>query len=150
TYHAPEFRVNMNYSLSHDQSVKAGFNTLQQYIHMLSNTTSISPTDTWKLSDAHIKPQQGGQATLGYYRNWRGNAIEASIEGYYKYMDNYLDYKSGAVLLMNDAIEQEVVGTQGRAYGVELLMKKNTGRLNGWLSYTYSKVEQRTLGKGGE
>lgn len=150
TYHGPEFRVNLNYSLSQDQSVKVGFNTLQQYIHMLSNTTSISPTDTWKLSDAHIKPQQGGQATLGYYRNWRGNAIEASIEGYYKYMDNYLDYKGGAVLLMNDAIEQEVVGTQGRAYGVELLMKKNTGRLNGWFSYTYSKVEQRTLGKGGE
>lgn len=150
TYHAPEFRVNLNYLLSQEQSVKIGFNTLQQYIHMLSNTTSISPTDTWKLSDSHIKPQQGGQATLGYYRNWRNNTIETSIEGYYKYMDNYLDYKSGAVLLMNDAIEQEVVGTEGRAYGVELLVKKNTGRLSGWFSYTYSKVEQRALGKEGE
>ncbi len=146
TYHAPEFRLSARYALSPNSSVKAGYNSLRQYIHMLSNTTAITPTDTWKLSDAHIKPQFGDQASLGYYQNFRSNTIETSVELYYKRMHDYLDYKSGAVLLMNERIETDVIDTEARAYGIEFLVKKLSGKLNGWASYTYSRVEQRTVG----
>lgn len=145
TYHAPEWRVSGRYILSPKSSMKLGYNSLMQYIHMLSNTTAITPTDTWKLSDAHIRPQYGDQFSLGWYRNFDSDRIETSVELYYKRMEDYLDYKGGARLLMNRQIHEDVLGTEARAYGAEFLIKKQTGRLNGWLSYTYSKVEQRTV-----
>ncbi|MCD8539487.1 MAG: hypothetical protein LRY55_06730 [Leadbetterella sp.] len=114
---------------------------------MLSNTTAATPTDSWKLSDLHIKPQFGDQVSLGYYRNMASSKVETSVEVYYKRIHNYLDYKSGAVLLMNETIETDVLGTEARAYGLELMAKKNTGKLNGWISYTLSKVQQRTTGE---
>src|SRR5690349_4397916 len=107
---------------------------------MLSNTVSVSPSDIWKLSDPVIKPQQGYQLSLGYYKNFRNNTIETSLEVYYKKIKNYLDYKSGAVLLMNHHIETDVVNTRGKAYGAELSIKKKSGKLTGWLSYTYSRT----------
>lgn len=113
---------------------------------MLSNTTAISPTDTWKLSDAHIKPQTGDQYSIGYYRNFKANTIETSIEAYYKTLDNFLDFRGGALLTMNHHIETDVIGTQGRAYGLELMLKKVTGKLNGWISYTYSRSFLKTAG----
>jgi hypothetical protein len=113
---------------------------MQQYIHMLSNTTNISPTDIWKLSDPNIRPQQGQQISLGFYKNFRSNTIETSVEVYYKKMKNYLDYKSGANLLLNHHIETDVLNTRGKAYGAEFLLKKSIGKINGWLSYTYSKT----------
>lgn len=140
TYGAPEIRLSARYALPGNASLKFSFNTLQQYIHMLSNTVAISPTDIWKLSDPHLKPQQGDQVSLGYYRNLKNNTIEASIEVYYKWIRNYLDYKSGATLLLNPHIETDVLTTKGRAYGVEFLLRKPAGRLNGWLSYTYSRT----------
>ena len=140
TYTAPEIRLSARYQLSGDESLKFSFNTLDQYIHMLSNTVSVSPTDIWKLSDPHIKPQQGQQISLGYYRNFMANTIEASVEIYYKWIKNYLDYKSGATLLLNDHIETDVLETKGKAYGVEFLLRKQTGKFNGWLSYTYSRT----------
>lgn len=139
TYMAPEIRFSARYTLTPTSSVKASFNTLQQYIHMLSNTTAISPTDIWKLSDAHIKPQQGKQVSIGFYKNFKSNTIETSVELYYKWIDNYLDYKSGATLVMNHHIETDVFATKGKSYGVEVLIKKATGKLNGWLSYNYSR-----------
>ena len=139
TYMAPEIRFSARYTLSPTSSVKASFNTLQQYIHMLSNTTAVSPTDIWKLSDAHIKPQEGKQVSIGFYKNFKDNTIETSVELYYKWIDNYLDYKSGATLIMNHHIETDVFATKGKSYGVELLIKKSTGKLNGWLTYTYSR-----------
>lgn len=150
TYHAPEIRFNVNYMLDNSSSLKLGFNTLQQYIHMLSSTTSISPTDIWKLSDSNIKPQQGGQVAGGYYKNWYRSGLEVSIEAYYKYINNYLDYKSGAVLLMNDAIEMDVIGTRAKSYGVEFQLKKVTGRVSGWVSYSYSRALQRAIGVEGD
>jgi hypothetical protein len=144
TYNSPEFRIGARYAFSNYSSVKLGYNSLRQYIHMLSNTTSATPTDSWKLSDSHIKPQFGDQVSLGYYQNFPSRKIETSVEVYYKRMHDYLDYKSGARLLMNKTIETDVVGTEARAYGIELLAKKSTGKLNGWVSYTYSKVQQRT------
>ena len=140
TYSAPEIRVSARYSLSENTSLKASFNTTQQYIHVLSNTTNISPTDIWKLSDPNIKPQQGQQISLGLYQNFRSNSIETSVEVYYKKMKDYLDYKSGANLVLNHHIETDVFETRGKAYGIEFLIKKNTGKLNGWISYTYSRT----------
>jgi len=140
TYHGPEFRMALRLSLSENASLKASFNTLRQYIHLLSNTTAISPTDIWKLSDPHIKPQLGEQVSLGYYQNFKSNTIETSIEVYYKRLRNFLDYKSGASIVLNHSIETDVINTNGKSYGVELMLKKNNGKLNGWISYTYSRT----------
>jgi hypothetical protein len=140
TYRAPEYRVTARYSLSDASSIKLSFNSLRQYIHTLSNTTAVSPTDVWKLSDPNIQPQQGYQVSAGYYRNFKSNTIETSIEVYYKKLEHYLDYKSGATLLMNHHIETDIINTKGKAYGTELLIKKNAGKINGWLSYTYSRT----------
>lgn len=140
-YHGPEFRISGRYLINEETSVKAGFNSMYQYIHMLTNTTTISPTDTWKLSDKNIKPQSGWQAAAGFYKTLNNNIIELSLEGYYKRIDNYLDYKSGAVIVMNPNIADDVIETMGKAWGVEFMLKKNIGRLNGWLSYTYSSIK---------
>ncbi|MEB2784912.1 TonB-dependent receptor [Algoriphagus persicinus] len=144
TYHGPEFRVSARYSLDNKSSVKAGFNTMRQNIHLLSNTSSISPTDSWKLSDTYIRPQTGGQASLGYYRNLAKNKLEFSTEVYYRYMANLLDYRSGANIILNENIEQDVLNSDGKAYGVEVLLKKSTGLLQGSLAYTYSRSLMKT------
>lgn len=140
TYGGPEYRLSLRYLLSEKYSLKAGVNTTRQYIHMLSNTAAMAPTDTWKLSDANIAPQSGTQYSLGLYRNFKSNTIETSVEFYYKTIKNYLDYKSGADLVMNQHIETDVIGTKGRAYGAEIMIKKSAGKFNGWLSYTYSRI----------
>jgi hypothetical protein len=140
TYGAPEYRLSARFVLTDDLSLKAGYNTQHQYIHMLSNTTSIAPTDIWKLSDPNIRPQHGDQVSLGLYKNFKSNTIETSIEVYYKRIGDYLDYKSGAQLVMNHHIETDVLETKGKAYGVELLIKKLTGKINGWFSYTWSRT----------
>jgi hypothetical protein len=139
TYKGPEFRLSVKYMLTDAASVKASFNRLRQYIHLLSNTTSMSPTDTWKLSDAHLRPQVGDQLSLGFYKNLKNNTIEASVETYYKTMHDFVDYKSGASLLLNHHLETDVINAEGQAYGVEVMMKKMTGKINGWVSYTWSR-----------
>lgn len=144
TYHGPEYRLGATFLLNANLSIKAGYNTQRQYIHMMSNTTSMSPTDTWKLSDLNIAPQTGEQFSLGIYKNFKSNSIETSIEAYYKNISNFLDYKSGAQLILNHKIEQDVLPTQGKAYGIEFLLKKSVGQLNGWISYTYSKIMLKT------
>jgi hypothetical protein len=140
TYALPEIRLSARYSLTNTASLKFSFNTMAQYIHVISNTTNISPTDIWKLSDPNIKPQQGQQISLGVYKNFRQNSYETSVEVYYKQMQDYLDYKSGANLLLNHHLETDVFETKGQAYGIEFLLKKTTGKLNGWISYTYSRT----------
>jgi hypothetical protein len=140
TYSGPEIRVSARYQLGDNLSIKGGYNTLRQYIHLLSNTTAISPTDVWQLSDPNIKPQYGDQVSLGLYHNLKSNTIETSVEVYYKRLRDYLDYKSGANLVLNHHIETDVVGTQGKAYGIEFLVKKATGKANGWISYAYSRT----------
>jgi hypothetical protein len=106
---------------------------------MLSNTTAITPTDIWKLSDSHIRPQVGDQFSVGFYKNMRKNSIDVSVEAYYKTMDNTVDFKNGAVLLLNPHLETDVVNARGKAYGIEFMLKKALGKLNGWISYTYSR-----------
>ncbi len=140
TYGGPEYRLGLRYVIDETLSVKAGYNTQQQFIHSLSNTNAMAPTDIWKLSDPNIKPQTGDQISLGIYKNLHSNTIETSLEVYYKNINNYLDYKSGAKLVMNHHIETDVIETQGKAYGVEFLVKKIAGKLNGWISYTWSRV----------
>ena len=140
TYQGPEWRLSMRYAFSESFSIKAAYNSLRQYIHMLSNTTAIAPTDIWKLSDPNIRPQQGDQVSLGFYKNFKSNVIETSVEVYYKKLRNYLDYKPGATLVLNHHIETDVMNTKGKAYGAEVMIKKTQGKLNGWLSYTYSRI----------
>lgn len=140
TYGAPETRLSIRYLFNTDLSIKLGYNSQQQYIHSISNTASISPTDIWKLSDPNIKPQSGEQFSMGIYKNMNSNNIETSFEIYYKNIKNYLDFRSGAQLILSHHIETEVIGTKGKAYGAEFLIKKNNGKLNGWLSYTWSRV----------
>lgn len=140
TYQSPEVRLTARFVITENLSLKAGYNRQNQFIHVLSNTASIAPTDIWKLSDPNIHPQSGDQVSLGLYKNFKSNTIETSVEVYYKTMDHFLDYKSGAELVMNHHIETDVLSTHGKAYGVELLIKKSTGKLNGWISYTYSRT----------
>lgn len=137
TYGGPEARVSARYLLSDSLSIKASFNNMNQFIHTLSNNTTVSAIDTWKLSDSHIKPQTANQLSLGVYKN-TGN-YEFSLEGFYKTQNNIVDFKTGADLLLNENIETEVIQGKGKAYGVELLIRKNSGKLNGWLGYTYSR-----------
>jgi hypothetical protein len=140
TYNGPEVRVSARYTVNSNFSIKAGYNTLRQYIHLLSSSTSISPTDIYKLSDPNIRPQFGDQVSLGFYNNSKQNTIETSVEVYYKRIKNYLDYKSGATLVLNHNIETDLLNTRGKAYGAEFMVRKNTGMLNGWMSYTYSRT----------
>lgn len=140
-YGGPEVRLSARYSFTPSFSVKASYNNNYQFIHTLSNNTTASPTDTWKLSDYNIKPQTANQYSLGLYKNLDGNVYEFSLEGYYKQLKNTVDYKVGAELLLNNSIESEILQGDGRAYGVEFLVKKNKGRLNGWIGYTYSKSQ---------
>ena len=143
TYHAPEIRLSARYALMENLSLKAGFNTMHQYIHKVSNTSIMSPTDIWKLSDLNIKPQNGWQVAAGIYHETAGKKYELSAEVYYKHIGDYLNYRSSAVLLMNHHLETDVISTKGRAYGVELQVKKLVGTLNGWVSYTYSRSQLR-------
>lgn len=139
TYGGPEIRSSLRYSLTKSFSLKAGFNSTYQYIHTLSNNTTASPTDTWRLSNLNIKPQQANQISFGLFKNLNGNEYELSLESYYKTSKNILDYKVGANLLLNQNIESDILQGKGKAYGVEFLLKKNKGRLNGWLGYSYSR-----------
>ncbi|MEE9363369.1 MAG: TonB-dependent receptor [Cellulophaga sp.] len=137
TYGGPEIRTSARYFLTQGLSIKAGYSSTYQFIHTLSNNTTQSPLDTWKLSDANIKPQQANQFNFGVYKNL--DAYELSIETYYKTAKNILDYKIGADLLLNELIETEVFQGVGKSYGVELLVKKSKGDFNGWLAYSYSR-----------
>ena len=147
TYMGPEFRLSTRYLLTDNLSVKAGFNTMRQYIHKISNTVVMSPTDTWKLSDTNIPPQKGWQLATGLYYNTPKRIWLASMEVYYKKMNDYLDYRSGANLLMNHHIETDLISTEGYAYGMEFSLRKEVGKLNGWASYTYSRTFLRQSGE---
>jgi Outer membrane cobalamin receptor protein len=148
-YGFPEIRLSGKYSFLDNLSLKAGFNSMRQYIHLLSNTASISPMDTWKLCDENIKPQDGWQAAAGLYWTLSEKSVDFSLETYYKRVINALDYKSGATLVMNENLADDLVTTRGKAYGVEFMVKKPLGKLNGWVSYTYSRSLLQETGDRG-
>lgn len=142
-YYGLEPRLSLKYTLNNSSSLKLSFNRMQQYIHTISNTVAVSPIDTWKPSDLYIKPQTTDQISLGYFRNFKDDKIETSVEVYYKRLDNILEYKNGATVLLNENIEQVLLNGKGRAYGIEAYVKKSYGKLTGWMSYTYSRSERR-------
>lgn len=139
TYFNPEPRISARYLINPSLSIKGGYGRTYQYIHRLSNNTTISPIDTWKISDSNIKPQSADQFTFGLFKNIDGNKYELSLEGFYKRSDNILDFKTGAQILLNENIVLETLQGEGKSYGLEFLIRKNKGKLNGWLGYTYSR-----------
>ena len=144
-YLTPEVRLSGKYSLRDNLSIKAGFNTMSQHIHLISNTSSISPIDTWQLSTDRIRPQTGWQAAAGLYWTVADGTVDLTLEGYYKRSAHQLDYKSGATTLMNPHLADDLVETYGKAYGVELMAKKTSGKLTGWISYSYSRSLLREM-----
>ncbi|PCJ96547.1 MAG: hypothetical protein COA50_07155 [Flavobacteriaceae bacterium] len=141
-----EPRASLAYQLNEFSSVKAGYSRVAQYIHLLSNTSSVTPLDVWTPSGQYIKPQLSDQFALGYFRNFKDKAYSLEVETYYKTTDNRIDYLDGSDLIGNNTIETEILNGESRAYGLELLVRKNEGKFTGWVAYTLSKSEQRTLG----
>lgn len=140
TQGGPEPRLAINYQINERSSVKGSYNRIYQFIHLLSNSTSSTPTDVWVPSSNNVKPQISDQWSLGYFRNFKKNLFESSLEIYYKNLQNQIDYKNGADLVFNSTVEAELVFGRGWAYGAEYLLRKNYGRLTGWLGYTWSKT----------
>lgn len=140
TYQGWEPRAALRIGLNTQSSIKVSYNRLRQNTHLISNTASITPTDIWKLSDPYLPPQIGDQYAIGFFRNVFNNSIETSVEFYYKDILNLVEYRDGATLLMNEQLEADLLSGTGQAYGAELLISKNIGRLTGWLAYTYSRT----------
>ena len=141
-----EPRASFRYQLTNASSIKGSYNRMNQYIHLISNTTASTPIDIWQPSTNNIKPQQGDQLALGYFRNFSRNAYETSAEVYYKWTKNQVDYIDGADLFINEFLESQLLTGIGRAYGLELFAKKNSGKLTGWVSYTLGKSELKVDG----
>lgn len=142
-----EPRFSIGYQINEDQSVKASYNRMVQYLQLISNTSSPTPLDVWTPSDKFIKPQIADQVAVGYFKNLKENKYSLEIESYYKEVQNRLDYIDGANLVANKALEQVILNGQLRSYGLEIMFRKNEGQFNGWISYTLSKSEQRTPGR---
>ncbi|WP_298506971.1 TonB-dependent receptor [uncultured Maribacter sp.] len=139
-----EPRASMAYELNENSSVKLGYSRVAQYIHLLSNTSSVTPLDVWTPSGKFVKPQVSDQFALGYFRNFKDEAYSLELETYYKTTDNRIDYIDGSDLIGTNTIETEILNGESRAYGLEVLFRKNTGKFTGWIAYTLSKSEQRT------
>ncbi|MEA2043304.1 MAG: hypothetical protein U9N85_12250 [Bacteroidota bacterium] len=140
SYFHPDIRFSANYMINGNTSVKVGMNYMYQYIFMMSNTIAASPTSKWKLSDKYLSPMHGLQYSVGFYTNFSENNYEFSVEGYYKDITNYKDYKNGANIAFSQTPETELLEGDLNSYGVELMLKKTRGKLNGWINYTYSKA----------
>lgn len=141
-----EPRFSIAYQITSNSSVKASYNRMSQYLHLLSNTNSPTPLDVWSPSGKYIKPQLLDQFAIGYFKNFNNDDYSLEFEGFYKTIKNRIDYIDGADLIANNAIEQVILNGKARAYGLELLLRKNSGRFKGWLAYTLSKSEQQTKG----
>ncbi|WP_149276057.1 TonB-dependent receptor [Pareuzebyella sediminis] len=150
TFNNLEPRVALAYTLDDDNSIKASYTRLAQYLHLLSNTNSPTPLDVWTPSGPFIKPQLLDQYALGYFRNIGNGDYSFETEAFYKDIANRIDYIDGANLIANDAIEQVILNGEARAYGLEFLLRKNEGKFQGWLAYTLSKSEQKTPGRTSE
>lgn len=146
SYFGIEPRLSLNYRLSEDKSIKASYNRMAQYLHLMSNSTSGQPTDTWTPSSYNVKPLDVNQFALGYFQNFADNQFEFSAEAYYKDMQNVTDYKDGTDIMLNENIESYILQGKGRSYGAEFYLKKKHGRFTGWLSYTLSSTENKIDG----
>jgi hypothetical protein len=144
-----EPRLSLNYLINESASLKAGYNRMYQYIHLLSTATSPTPLDIYTPSSSFIKPQIADQLAVGFFKNLNNSQYELSIEAYYKWMQNQFDFIDGASPLLNNAPETILLNGSARAYGLEMMIKKSEGNLTGWISYTLSKAERRTPGING-
>ena len=139
TYHGLEPRISLRYSLTANSSIKVGYNRIYQYLHLVTNTTAVTPIDIWQPSGSYFKPQMADQFSLGYFRNLRKGKFDFFVESYYKSIANILDFKDGANLILNKHIETDLLQGKGTAYGVETQLAKVAGRLVGSVSYAYSR-----------
>ena len=146
TYFIPEPRASASYTLNDVSSLKLGYARNSQYLHLISNSTTTNPTDKWVGSNNIIKPEISDQVSLGYFRSLKNDDYEFSVESYYKYMQNQIDYKDGANVLDNTPLEPKLLFGDGRAYGLEFSFKKKVGKLTGWVSYTLSRSELQIQG----
>ena len=142
-----EPRVSLAYQINSSQSIKASYNKMSQYLHLLSNTSSPTPLDIWTPSGKYVKPQLLNQFAIGYFKNLKNNRYSLELESFYKTVKNRIDYIDGADLIANNAIEQVILNGEAKAYGLEFLLRKNEGRFKGWLAYTLSKSKQQTKGR---
>lgn len=142
-----EPRLAVSLLLSEEQSVKVSYNRMSQYVHLISNTTAATPLDIWEPSGPYVKPQIVDQYAVGYFKNFKENEYSLEIESYFKLGKNRLDYIDGADLIGNRAIEQVLLTGKTEAYGLEFLLRKNTGKLNGWVAYTIARSLQQTPGR---
>ncbi len=136
-------RLSGNYILNESSSVKGAYARTYQFVHLVSNSTASSPTDIWIPSSNNVRPQLADQVSLGYFKNFKDNMLEFSVEAYYKNMQNVIDYRDGAEVTLNPTVEGELLYGIGRAYGVELLLKKRRGKFTGWVTYTQSRSERQ-------
>lgn len=142
-----EPRLSVNLQLSENSALKASYNRMVQYLHLVSNTTASNPLDVWTPSSDNLKPERGDQYTLGYFSNAGANQnLEFSAEVYYRNTQNQVDYIDGADLLINRYLEGDLLSGKGRAYGLELFLQKKKGRFNGWVAYTLGRSELKTEG----
>lgn len=150
SYSGVEPRLNINYLITPQSSIKFSYNRQRQYLHLISNTAAVTPTDFWKTSNKYISPQVGDQYSLGYFHNFLNNVVEVSVETYYKTATDIVDFKNGSKLLMNDYIEADLLNGTAESYGAELMVNKKSGRLTGWMGYTYARTFRtvKELNKG--
>ncbi|MCE7055808.1 TonB-dependent receptor [Algoriphagus sp. AGSA1] len=134
-----EPRASFRWLATPSSSIKLSYYRTNQYIHLISNTAAISPVDYWKSSGYNLSPSIADQYTLGFFKNWKDNLFEVSVEGYYKDIQNVVDYKNAATILLNETLDADLVQGVGKAYGAEFLIRKNRGKLTGWVGYTYSR-----------
>jgi hypothetical protein len=146
TYINLEPRLNVAYILNESNSIKASYNRNTQNLHLIQNSNSSTPTDIWVVSSNNIKPEISDQVSLGYFKNLKNNKYQFSSEIYYRWMQNQMDLKNGAEIRANEHIEGELLFGSGRAYGLELMLKKKYGKFNGWISYTLSRTERQIEG----
>ncbi|MBP6385375.1 MAG: TonB-dependent receptor [Pseudarcicella sp.] len=146
SYNNLEPRLNIKLETGEHSSVKASYNRMSQYIHLLSNTAASTPLDVWTSSTNNIKPQISDQVAIGYFQNIKDNTYETSVEVYYKTLQNQIDYADRARLFLNPLFEQDLMFGKGRAYGAEFFVKKNKGKVTGWLSYTLARTERKVEG----
>lgn len=145
-YGGLEPRFAASYILDKKQSIKASYQHTKQYMHLISNTTSATPIDIWKPAGYYVEPSVADQVVLGYFRNFKKNVYEFSVEAYYKDMRNLVDYRNGAELLLNENIETELLSGNGNSYGLELMINKKKGNLTGWIAYTLSRTTMKVPG----
>lgn len=148
-YFGLEPRLGMRYMLGKTNSVKFSYNRMFQYLQVATNATASFPTDRWIPANRYIKPMRGDQVALGYFQNFRNNTYEASVEVYYKWLHNVVDFRPGADLLFSEVLETAVLPGRGWAYGSEFLVKKTKGRATGWVSYTLSRAQRQIAGIAG-